>query len=213
MRRLSIFMLCCVPTAGLVVSTPALSIDQVGPTYNIVEPDMLKEIDTHLRAKERSGELAAMEKETLRRAKNRMENPTPVPGLSKVERQHSFYYDPSFTVPETVRDQNGNIVAAAGTRVNPLDYASMSKHLLFFDGADADQVAKAEDLIRHYKGFVKPILTNGPIGDITRRWQQQVYFDQGGALVRKLGIKRVPSLVSQDGKRLRIDELVVANPK
>ena len=34
-----------------------------------------------------------------------------------------------------------------------------------------------------------------------------VYFDQQGALTRKLGITQVPALVSQEGAQLRIDEL------
>ena len=187
----------------------AFAQEALGPTYTIVEPDMLKSIDEHLREKEKSGELARIERETIARARYKLENPNPVTGLTKAERNHPFFYDPSLIVPDAIKDHNGLIVVAAGTRVNPLDYATLSRHLLFFDGADPAQVDKALQLITYYNGMVKPILTNGPIGEITRKWQQQVYFDQGGTLVRKLGIKRVPSLVSQDGKRLRIDELMV----
>ena len=198
-----LFLLSSVTLSG------TLAQEALGPTYTIVEPDMLKAIDAHLREKERSGELARMEREIIARAKTILENPNPVTGLTKAERNHTFFYDPSITVPETIKDHSGQIVVAAGTRVNPLDYASLSKHLLFFDGADPAQVDKAFQLIGYYNGLVKPILTNGPIGEITRKWQQHVYFDQGGILVRKLGITHVPSLVSQDGKRLRIDELLV----
>ena len=194
---------------AVVALSGAFAQEALGPTYTIVEPDMLKAIDRHLREKERSGELARMEREIIARAKTKLANPNPVAGLTKAERNHTFFYDPSITVPETIKDHTGQIVVAAGTRVNPLDYASLSKHLLFFDGADPAQVDKALQLIGSYNGLVKPILTNGPIGEITRKWQQPIYFDQGGTLVRKLGITHVPSLVSQDGKRLRIDELLV----
>ena len=187
----------------------AFAAEVIGPTHQITEPDMLKAIEAHLREKEKNGEIEKMQKEVVTRAKRRLENPPGVQGLTKAERNNVFYYDPSFTVKEDVRDHTGQIIVTAGTRVNPLDYVSMSKHMLFFDGADPSQVIKAEQLIKHYNGMVKPILTNGPIGEITRKWQQQVYFDQGGSLVRKLGIKRVPSLVTQEGKKLRIDELAV----
>ena len=183
--------------------------EALGPTYQIVEPDMLKAIDSHLREKEKNGEFAKMEKEVVARAKNRIENPPAVQGLTKVERNNTFYYDPSFQVAETVRDHTGQVIAEAGTRINPLDYASLSKHLLFFDGSDPSQVEHAAQLIKHYNGLVKPILTNGPIGEITRKWQREVFFDQGGALVRKLGIKHVPTLVTQEGKKLRLDEMQV----
>jgi conjugal transfer pilus assembly protein TraW len=55
--------------------------------------------------------------------------------------------------------------------------------------------------------MIKPILVNGGPMDLMRRWKKRVYFDQGGSMVKRLGIENVPALVTQDGKRLRIDEL------
>ena len=43
-----------------------------------------------------------------------------------------------------------------------------------------------------------------------KSWRMPVYFDQQGLLTRRLGITQVPALVSQEGMRLRIDELEVA---
>jgi conjugal transfer pilus assembly protein TraW len=40
-----------------------------------------------------------------------------------------------------------------------------------------------------------------------RRWKQTVYYDQQGLLTMRLGIRQVPARVTQDGRRLRIDEL------
>ena len=83
----------------------------------------------------------------------------------------------------------------------------ISRFLLFFDGRDAAQVAKAKRLIAYYNGRVKPIMTAGAVLELTRKWKRQVYFDQGGTLVKKLRIRQVPALVSQEGRQLRIDEL------
>lgn len=85
----------------------------------------------------------------------------------------------------------------------------MSRHLLFFDARDAKQVAKAQELTALYQGKVKPILVGGSYMDLMKTWGRPVYFDQQGSLVKKLGITRVPALVSQEGRRLRIDELVL----
>jgi conjugal transfer pilus assembly protein TraW len=41
-----------------------------------------------------------------------------------------------------------------------------------------------------------------------RLWRRPVYYDQQGQLVEKLGIRHVPALVSQEGRRLRIDEIL-----
>lgn len=194
---------------ALLLTTSVVATEQIGPVHPIAEPDMLQEIERVLRAKEKSGELARLQKEAVERSKRSVENPTPVTGLSRVEHRRTFYWDPTFYAPKTVRDTDGNLIVAAGTPVNPLDYVTLSKHMLFFDGRDALQVAKAIALIKHYEGRVKPILVAGPVAELSRQWKRQVYFDQGGALVRKLNIVRVPSLVTQEGRKLRIDELEV----
>ncbi|WP_299157432.1 type-F conjugative transfer system protein TraW [Accumulibacter sp.] len=191
------------------VSAPALSAEQIGPVHPIKEPDMLQEIYRVLNEKQKSGELARLQKEAVERGKHSIENPKAVQGLSRVEKARFFYWDPTVRVPKTISDPNGNVIAEAGKTVNPLDYVNLPQNMLFFDGSDPAQVAKAKALMKHYNGQMKAILVNGQPLEMTRQWKTQVYFDQGGSLVRKLGITRVPSLVSQEGKKLRIDELEV----
>ena len=81
--------------------------------------------------------------------------------------------------------------------------------LLFFDARDTRQVRRALELMAHYQGRLKPILTGGSYLDLMKSWRIPVYYDQQGLLTRRLGITQVPALVSQDGKRLRIDEMEV----
>ena len=167
---------------------------------------MLQEIQRVLREKEQTGELARLKTEAVERSKKSVENPPAVQGLLRTSVARTFYLDPSYRVPQTLTGPNGEVIAKAGDTINPLDYVSLSKHLLFFDGRDEKQVAKAKQLIVQYNGKVKPIMTAGAVLELTRKWRRPVYFDQGGTLVRKLGIRHVPALVSQDGRKLRIDE-------
>jgi conjugal transfer pilus assembly protein TraW len=136
-----------------------------------------------------------------------IEMPPPVPGLARSEHPRTFYFDPSVVVGAPIVDGEGHVLVAAGTRTNPLDVVSLSQPLLFFDGRDAAQVRQAKALIERYGGKVKPILTAGSYLGLMRRWRIKVYYDQQGALTGKLGIREVPALVSQEGKRLRIDAL------
>ena len=85
----------------------------------------------------------------------------------------------------------------------------LSKHLLFFDARDPRQVVRARQLIDVYQGRVKPILVAGSYLDLMKSWKLRVYYDQEGVLVRKFGITAVPAIVSQEGQRLRIDEVLV----
>ena len=69
------------------------------------------------------------------------------------------------------------------------------------------QIEHARELIDRYQGKVKPILVGGSYLDLMKRWNKQVFYDQDGTLVRKFGITAVPAIVSQEGQRLRIDEV------
>jgi conjugal transfer pilus assembly protein TraW len=68
-------------------------------------------------------------------------------------------------------------------------------------------VKHARELSGRYAGRIKPILTGGSYLDLMKDWRVPVYYDQSGTLTRRFGIRQVPALVSQDGLRLRIDEL------
>lgn len=179
----------------------------IGPVYSIVEKDLLAFIETRLRAKEASGELAAIRREATGRVQRAVEQPQPVIGVGKAAKSRTYYFDPSVVVPSAITDASGRILIPAGTAVNPLDTVTLSKRLIFFDARDARQVRAARAVIEAHRGQVKSILTGGSYLELMRQWKLRVYYDQQGALVRQLGIRAVPALVSQEGKRLRIDEL------
>ena len=179
----------------------------IGPTYGIREPHLLNFIEQRLRDKERSGELQRLMQEAQSRGIDAVKRPQPVAGLRATEGPRTFFVDPTFTLDRNVVDAQGRLLFAAGTRKNPLEVVSLSKRLLFFDARDPRQVARARELIASYGGKVKPILTGGSYLDLMKAWRVTVYFDQQGTLTRRFGIRQVPALVSQEGQRLRVDEV------
>jgi conjugal transfer pilus assembly protein TraW len=185
----------------------AANLGTIGPTYPVAEKNLLDVIMARLRAKEASGELKRHEQEARDRAAYAVNNPRQVDGLRRAQAARTFYFDPSFTLQSNVVDSTGAVLFPAGTRKNPLEVVSLSKHLLFFDARDTGQVARARELIEHYQGKVKPILVGGSYLDLMKRWNKPVFYDQDGTLVRKFGIAAVPAIVSQEGQRLRIDEV------
>ena len=187
----------------------AMNLGTIGPTYPVAEKNLLDVIMARLRAKEASGELKRHEQEARDRAAYAVNNPRPVDGLRRAQAARTFYFDPTFTLQSNVVDGTGAVLFPAGTRKNPLEVVSLSKHLLFFDARDPGQVARARELIEHYQGKVKPILVGGSYLDLMKRWNKPVFYDQDGTLVRKFGIAAVPAIVSQEGQRLRIDEVPV----
>lgn len=185
----------------------AVDLGTIGPTYEIAEPHLLAFIEQRLREKERSGELQRLAEAARARGSDTVRQPPPVEGLRTTERPRTFYVDPSFTLDRNITDPQGRLMFAAGTRKNPLEVVSLSRHLLFFDARDPRQVKHARELSGRYAGRVKPILTGGSYLDLMKAWRVPVYYDQSGTLTRRFGIRQVPALVSQDGLRLRIDEL------
>ena len=195
--------------AATPLAAAALDLGKIGPTYPIAEPSFLEFIEARLREKERSGEIQRLQGEAQARAIASINTPPPVSGVKPTEKARTHYYDPSFTLDANLHDDKGHVLFPAGTRKNPLEVVSLSKHLLFFDARDAKQLERARALIDHYEGKVKPILVAGSYMDLMKRWQIRVYYDQQGSLTRRLGITQVPALVSQEGLRLRIDELAL----
>ena len=149
-----------------------------------------------------------LQRDAQSRAKQGIEQPAAITTVSRTTQPRTHYYDPSLVVPYAITDAEGRIIVTPGTTVNPLDTVSLSKHLLFFDARDAGQVKRARELLDQHSGRVKLILTGGSYLELMKRWQTPVFFDQQGLLTTKLHIQHVPALVYQDGRRLRIDEIL-----
>ncbi|EXI71421.1 MAG: conjugal transfer pilus assembly protein TraW [Candidatus Accumulibacter sp. SK-11] len=177
----------------------------VGPTWAIAEPDLLAVIESRLKRMQQTGELARKQYEHRDRVVSAVEQPKPVPGIQATVTPRRFFLDPTWVLDRDIRTADGALLFARGQRVNPLEHVSLRERLVLFDGRDRRQVALARQLLQ--RGDAKPILVAGEPLRLMRSWQRRVFYDQGGSLTRRLGIRQVPAVVSQDGKRLRIDEI------
>ena len=97
-----------------------------GATWPIAEPDLLEQIEARLTAMQRSGELARIEREARSRARSGLEEPEPVPGIAPAREHRSRLFDPAIVVERDIRLPDGTLIAAAGTRVNPLASHALS---------------------------------------------------------------------------------------
>ena len=185
----------------------AMDLGVHGPTYPVVEPDLLANIEARLAEKQRSGEILRLQREATTRARNHAEAPAPVEGLTGTTRARVYRFDPSYSAPTTVYGPEGEVIVAAGTRVNPLEYVGLSRPMFFFDGRDPKQVASALSANKAHVGGAKLIMTAGRPLEFMRRHRIPTFFDQGGTLVKRMGIRQMPAMVTQDKNTLRIEEL------
>ncbi|MBX9804808.1 MAG: type-F conjugative transfer system protein TraW [Alphaproteobacteria bacterium] len=191
-----LFIICVLPCG-------AKDLGVIGTTFEIVEKSLLKVIEERLQDLQTSGKLAEHQKELQERVRQSIDRPRPVEGLQKTTTYQSRDYDPSFVLDKDIKDHEGNMIATAGTKYNPLVYHSFGKPLLLIDGDDALQVNWALS----QEG--KIVLTQGTPLQLTKEHKRTFFFDQGGVLVKKLGLSKVPTRVSQKDKVLLIEEITL----
>jgi conjugal transfer pilus assembly protein TraW len=132
---------------------------------------------------------------------DRFQLPAPVDDLLEASTHSIHYFDPTIRANEEIKDAEGKIIIAKGASYNPLESFYLSQALLFFDGDNKEHIAWAKS-----KGDrTKWILVKENPFALEEENERSVFFDQHGILVKKLTITSIPSHVSQEGKRLKIE--------
>src|SRR3546814_16960517 len=137
-----------------------------------------------------------------KRVEQRVRRPKPVEGVTPARTARSWDYDPSIAIERDIRDQKGNLIAAAGHRVNPLDFVAIKQDLVFVDGDDAAQLAWA--ISRYTDLKAKIIFVNGsPIEQMTAK-PRRFYFDQAGRPTGPYGRHTTPAVARPHGRTPRV---------
>ena len=182
-----------------------------GATWPVAEPDLLAQIETRLREMERTGELARLHEEARARARRSLEEPQAVAGIAPARAERSRLLDPAIAVARDIRTPDGTLIAAAGTRIDPLERMPLTRDLLFVDGRRDAEIAWA---LARENGSGRPakiVLLAGRPLDLMRAHRRPFFFDTGGRLAARFGIASTPTLVEQAGTQLRITEFPVVD--
>lgn len=82
---------------------------------------------------------------------------------------------------------------------------------IFFNGEDPLQI----EWVKHYlkssileKKSVKLILTSGSLKKTSKILNSKIYFDQSGAIAKKLNLTHVPAILSQNQKEIQLEEVI-----
>ena len=148
-------------------------------------------------------------------AEERVRNPIPVSGIMPAKETREFWHDPTYILTEDALLPCGRVLYKAGTRVNPLDYMDLDRRLFFIDGREEKQLEWLKDqlLLGSSSGAKKIedriILVGGSPPEVQDKLGFEVYFDQGGELTTRFGIRGSPAVAEQAGKNLKIVEVAV----
>ena len=184
-------------------AVPAADLGVRGQTWPVAEPDLLVEIEARLSAMRDSGELARLEAQARSRARSRLEQPDPVAGVAPARERRSRLFDPAIVVDRDIRSADGTLIAAAGTRLDPLAGMTLARDLLFIDGRRDAEIAWA---LAHGRPAKIVLLAGRPL-NLARAEGRSFFFDQGGRLAARFGLRFTPALVTQEGSNLRITEI------
>lgn len=177
-----------------------------GETFPIIEENLISFIQGKLSILQENGDLEQHQQAISKKVVSRIERPTPIEEVFRTKESRQFYYDPSITVPYDLKDHKEVVFHKAGTSINPLETHHLKQPLLFIDGDDLEQVNWAK---KEMHSSPKIILTKGAPFGLMKSLDTPVYFDQGGTIVKKLGIKQVPALVIEEDKKLLITEVLL----
>lgn len=193
----------CIPTLA-----SAKDVGVIGELFPIEEPDLLAYMKAKAAQMMQDGEWATKMQALESHARETLEDLPPVTGITTTTIARTWTLDPSMTLHHTLYGANGQVIAPAGTTINPLDKINLNETLIFFDAEDKAQIAWAKAFLARTPGQVKPILVAGNWMDLSKAWQRQVYFDVNGNITHHLQITHVPSVVTQQGHFLQIQDEV-----
>jgi len=204
MRRLAtVAILAMAVTTALPMPGGARDLGIRGATWPVAEPDLLAQIEARLQDMERSGEMARLETQARERARRRLEEPDPLPGIAPARERRTRLFDPAIVVAEDILGPDGALVAAAGTRIDPFAHVPLTRDLLFIDGRREVEVGWA---LAHEKPSKLVLLAGRPL-DLMRRYRRPFFFDLGGRLKERFAVRETPTLVERDGAHLRLTEI------
>lgn len=184
----------------------------VGELYAISEPDILAIMQE--RAKNFDW------KPVLARAQSRIaKNLKPGFDLPTASMDSTKYVVPTFTVPHDItgpsRDGKSQVVfGRAGQQINLLEYTRLQVPIIVFDPSDSRQIALvkrwvAEPEMRNADLFVvgdglKPRDDRTPIYNDLGKSLKHAVYPWLAKLGDRMGVEAVPSIVEQEGQRLRV---------
>lgn len=174
----------------LLISFCALTVNAqaLGPVYPVIEPDLLTLLKEHAR------EESQRANSRINQNRNRLENwakaplGTSLPAALETKR-HRF-------------DSNPEVKAYIGS-----DY---QREWLFIDANNAEQVNLAKVFTNKNSAIRRVILVSGSVEKTQKVLEKRVWFDQAGALIRRLKIEALPAFVQMNASGISVTQAPVS---
>lgn len=190
----------CLLTA---ITVSAESLGTYGHTYQIKERDAIAVMKDAVRKKLANGEKEAMIKGAQDRYLAKLDNIVTPKGIGPAKTPSIRYVDLTEVVKTSIKDDKGTVIVPAGMAINPLKIKPLTKKLFFIDAKDDRQLQLVK---QRAQSNDKIILLGGSVFKAGEVLKRKVYMDITG-LYGRMKIQKLPSIVSQDGEKLKVEEV------
>lgn len=175
---------------------------QLGQVYPIIEKDAHEEVMARAQAFDSSRYRESVKNKVL------TYRPQDMVRLPQAQKSRIFTVDMSQTVSRDLKDQNGRVLVAKGSTINPLAKMNWPGKLLFIDGSSKAQMRWLLSSTLAKDISVKIVLTDGDYIAVREKLGRPVFY-ANRLLVDRLRIAAVPSLVRQNGLVMEVREIDV----
>lgn len=202
----SINNLCCGVLVVLFSTSIGFAKDlgSVGRVYPIKERDALKELEARAAGVNWNKELTKIKPDRYR-----PENGVSLPRANK---NKSFLVDMTYTVEMDIPDGKGGILYPKGYSFNPLDFVPFRKRLVVLNGSDKEQLAWFRQSSFAGRPDVMLLITDGSYLKLGEALSRPVFYADT-RIIEKFRLKSVPSVVQQEGRMMKVEEIDVRPDK
>lgn len=196
----------------LLFSSTLVKTYQTGETFDFAENDMIEEIKKQI--ENNKPQIEAKIEEYKKTAKEKANNykPADLKELTPSIKNNTFYPDMTYTNPNDIYDNKGNIIYPKGFKFNPLDYQTIHYQMIMINGNSKEEI---EWLIKNnYLDNIKYmiLLSDGNYKEVGEKLNQPVFYAMP-KITEKFNLQHTPSIITQIGNKMEVKEICLSCKK
>ncbi|MPL66198.1 hypothetical protein SDC9_11867 [bioreactor metagenome] len=182
---------------------------ETGETFQFAEKDMLEEIKSHIENNRTQIENKLEEYKKVAKEKVNNYKPADLKKLTPAIKNNTFYPDMTYTNPNNVYDNNGNIIYPKGFQFNPLDYQTLPYKMIVIDGNSKAQLdwLVENNYIDNMKYMI--LLSDGNYQEVGEKLKQPVFYAMP-KITEKFNLEHTPSIITQIGNKMEVKEICLS---
>lgn len=199
-------------TPILLFSSTLVKTYQTGETYEFAEKDMIEEIQNQI--KNNKPQIESKLEEFKNSTKEKINNykPSDLKNLTPATKYITYYPDMTYTNPDNIYDNKGDIIYPKGFKFNPLDYQTINYQIIVVNGQLDNEI---EWIIKNnYIGNTKYmiLLSDGDYKRIEEKLHQPIFYAVP-KITEKFKLEHTPSIITQIGNKIEVKEICLSCQK